>query len=97
MAFDPGAIDSALSAAVGDAPELVAELRAAFRDSAQRQLADLLAASDVDAWRAAATRLASLAASFGAVRLLALARQAEMGDVGDRKLAATMKRTIARL
>ena len=73
MAYDPGAIDAALAAAVGDEPALIAELRLAFLDSAHRTFAALQAADDDDTWRAAAFRLKGLAASFGAVRLMALA------------------------
>ena len=38
MAYDPGAIDATLAAAVGDEPALIAELRGAFIDSVQRGL-----------------------------------------------------------
>ena len=55
MAVDPGAIDAALSAAVGDDPALIAELRAAFRDSARRGLAAIESAQDDAAWQAAAS------------------------------------------
>jgi len=34
MAYDPGAIDATLAAAVGDDPALIAELRDAFLDTA---------------------------------------------------------------
>ena len=44
MAYDPGAIDAALAAAVGDEPALIAELRLAFVESAQRALAAMEAA-----------------------------------------------------
>ncbi|HEX8418586.1 MAG TPA: Hpt domain-containing protein, partial [Sphingomonas sp.] len=36
MAYDPGAIDATLAAAVGDEPGLIAELRLAFVESAER-------------------------------------------------------------
>ena len=41
MSFDYGALDAALTAAVGDDQSLIAELRAAFLESAKRQV-DLL-------------------------------------------------------
>jgi hypothetical protein len=83
MAYDPGAIDAALADAVGDDPALIAELRAAFLDSADRY-ADALAGSRCDAnWRQAACRLRGLAASFGAVGLMRLADAAEAGAPGD--------------
>lgn len=97
MAYDPGAIDAALAAAVGDEPLLIAELRLAFAEGAVRALAAMDAAQDGEAWRGAAWRLKGLAASFGAVRLMALAADAASGTPGDRAMLAKLKRTIARL
>ena len=57
MAYDPGAIDATLAAAVGDEPELIAELRGAFLDSANRALDQLEAARRASDWRLAASRL----------------------------------------
>ncbi|GAA4776513.1 hypothetical protein GCM10023219_25250 [Stakelama sediminis] len=97
MAYDPGAIDATLAAAVGDEPGLIAELREAFMDSAQRTL-DVLDATDTqDSWRAAALRLKGLAASFGAVRLMALAEQAANGPVGDEAMLHKLHRAVERL
>lgn len=97
MAYDPGAIDSTLAAAVGDEPALIAELREAFVDSAKRGLHALEAAPDGDTWSAAAMRLKGLAASFGAVRLMALATEAGAADPGDAATLQKLKRAITRL
>lgn len=97
MAYDPGAIDAALAAAVGDEPGLIAELRMAFLESAERALAQMETAADVDGWRSGAARLRGLAASFGAVRLMALAASAMDGRAGDLATIAKLKRAIARL
>src|SRR3546814_13851517 len=86
MAYDPGAIDAALAAAVGDEPALIAELREAFLDSAKRALGALETAMDAEEWRIAAWRMKGLAASFGAGRLLALAE--EGGAVAPRDRSA---------
>lgn len=83
MAYDPGALNTALAAAVGDDPSLIAELRTAFMDSALRQ-ADLLSRARCDAnWQMAAWRLKGLAASFGAVRLMDAAEAAATAAPGD--------------
>lgn len=83
MAYDPGALNTALAAAVGDDPSLIAELRTAFMDSALRQ-ADLLSRARCDAnWQMAAWRLKGLAASFGAVRLMDAAEAAATSAPGD--------------
>ncbi len=94
MVYDPGALNASLAAAVGSDPELMRELRAAFLDSAARQT-DLMGRSRCDAnWAIAASRLKSVAASFGAVGLVALADEALEGAPGDpvvlRKLAAAI-------
>jgi HPt (histidine-containing phosphotransfer) domain-containing protein len=95
MVYDPGALNASLAAAVGSDPELMGELRAAFLESAARQ-ADLMGRARCDAnWELAASRLKSLAASFGAVGLMALAQEALDGAPGDpvvqRKLAAAIE------
>lgn len=83
MAFDPGALNASLAAAVGSDPELMAELKSAFVESIARQL-DLLNRSRCDAnWEIAAARLKSVAASFGALGMIALADEAQQGAPGD--------------
>ena len=87
MAYDPGAIDATLAAAVGDEPGLIAELRGAFLESAMRALEGLAKADEPESWRSAALRLKGLAASFGAIRLMALAQDAADAPAGDRAVA----------
>jgi HPt (histidine-containing phosphotransfer) domain-containing protein len=94
MAYDPGTLNASLAAAVGSDPQLMAELRLAFVESAARQL-DLMGRSRCDAnWIASASRLKSVAASFGVTGLLALADEALDGAPGDpvvlRKLASAI-------
>lgn len=94
MAFDPGALNASLAAAVGSDSDLMAELKIAFTDSVARQL-DLLGRSRCDAnWEIAAARLKSIAASFAARDLIALADEALQGAPGDpvvlRKIAAAL-------
>ncbi len=95
MAYESGALNAALAAAVGSDPDLLAELRGAFIESAARQI-DLLGRARCDAnWHFAALRLKSLAASFGVQGIVDLADQALEGAPGDpvvlRDLAATMR------
>lgn len=97
MAYDPGAIDATLAAAVGDDPALVAELREAFLNSAKGGLDALETAADDHQWRAAAWRLRGLAASFGAVRLMALAGEVAAGRTGDPALLKRARRAVTRL
>jgi HPt (histidine-containing phosphotransfer) domain-containing protein len=83
MAYDPGALNASLAAAVGSDPALMAELRTAFIESAARQL-DLMSRARCDAnWELASLRLKNLAGSFGAVGLMALADEALEGAPGD--------------
>lgn len=97
MAYDPGAIDATLAAAVGDEPALIAELRLAFSESAERALTAMTLAVDHEDWRAAAWRLKGLAASFGAVRLMALAKEAAEGDPRDMEALRKLRRSVSRL
>jgi HPt (histidine-containing phosphotransfer) domain-containing protein len=97
MAYDPGAIDATLAAAVGDEPALIAELRGAFLDSARRGLDGLENAKDAEAWQAAAFRLKGLAASFGAVRLMTLATEAATMPVQDLLVMRKLRRAVERL
>ncbi|MGT2515811.1 Hpt domain-containing protein [Sphingomonas panni] len=96
MAYDPGAIDAALAAAVGDEPQLIAELRGAFIDSARRVLTVMESATG-EQWAGAAFRLKGLAASFGAVRLMTLASEAALAPVGDPATLRRLHRAIDRL
>jgi HPt (histidine-containing phosphotransfer) domain-containing protein len=76
MAYEGGALDATIAAAADGDPSLFLELRAAFLDSAVRQL-DLLRRSRCDGnWRMAAMRLKGLASSFHAEKLLELAEEA---------------------
>lgn len=83
MVFESGSLDATLVAAAGDDPALMAELRFAFLESANRQL-DLLRRSRCDGnWAVAAMRLKGLAASFHAEEIMDLANLALEGVPGD--------------
>ncbi|BBC99954.1 MULTISPECIES: Hpt domain-containing protein [Sphingobium] len=95
MSYDPGALHTALAAAVGDDSALIADLRVAFLESANRQV-DLLGRARRDAnWELAAWRLKGLAASFGLTALIILADEAAAAAPGDprvlRKLRAALQ------
>ena len=94
MVYDPGALTASLAAAVGADHALVAELREAFVESAARQV-DLMRRSRCDAnWQLAASRLKSLAASFGVEGMMRLSDEALDGAPGDpvilRRMAAAI-------
>jgi histidine phosphotransfer protein HptB len=97
MAYDPGAIEATLAAAVGDEPALIAELRQAFLDSAHASLQGMERADGEDSWRVAAWRMKGLAASFGAVRLMAIATEAALAGPGDPALLRRVRRAVERL
>lgn len=94
MAYDPGALDSTLAAVVGNDPALAAELRAAFVDSALAALAAMRGYADQGVWIEAAHRMKGLAASFGALRLMAAAEEAVSAPPGDPALLRRMDRII---
>jgi HPt (histidine-containing phosphotransfer) domain-containing protein len=83
MAYEAGALESALSAAAGDDPELMRDLRASFVHSLATQL-DLLGRARCDGnWLVAARRLQGLGASFHEQELAQLAQEAAEGVPGD--------------
>lgn len=97
MAYDPGAIDATLAAAVGDEPALIVELREAFLEGVKRCHAAMKGADGTESWTAAALRLKGLAASFGAVRLMALASEAAASEARDAEVLRRIQRAIERL
>ena len=83
MLFDNGALDATLAAAAAEDDALLAELRAAFADSVDRQI-DLLRRARCDGnWNVAALRLKGLAASFHAGELIDLAEEALVSAPGE--------------
>ena len=83
MAYDHGALNASLAAAVGNDGALMDELREAFLESAARQH-DLMGRSRCDAnWVIAASRLKSVSASFNLTGLVELADEALDGAPGD--------------
>ena len=83
MVYDPGALNASLAAAVGADHLLMIELRAAFLEGAKRHT-DLMSRARCDAnWLHSASRLKSLAGSFGAVGMMELADEALTGAPGD--------------
>jgi hypothetical protein len=97
MAYDPGALDAALAAAVGDDPALMLELRAALLGSAQKHFDMLCGARNDATWYLAATRLQGLAASFGAMQLLAAANETLEAAPGDPVSTRRVGRALDRL
>lgn len=95
MAYDPGTLEAALVAAVGSDLALIADLRRAFLESAERQI-DLLSRSRCDAnWIMATLRLKGLCASFGVNHVMTLADQALEGAPGDPVILRELSKAIA--
>jgi HPt (histidine-containing phosphotransfer) domain-containing protein len=97
MVYDPGNLQTALSAAVGSDLALIADLRRAFMESAERQV-DLLSRSRCDAnWIMAALRLKGLCASFGVTDVMALADQALEGAPHDPVVLRQLNAALAEI
>lgn len=97
MAYEGASLDANLAAAAGHDPELVRELRAAFIESAERQV-DLLGRARCDGnWHVAALRLKGLAASFHAEGLINLAEEALDGAPGDPAIRRRLRQMLADL
>lgn len=94
MAYEGASLDANLAAAAGHDADLVRELRAAFLESADRQL-DLLGRARCDGnWHVAAMRLKGLAASFHADGLLDLAQEAVDGAPGDPTILRRLRQML---
>lgn len=94
MSYDPGALNAALAAAVGDDRPLIDDLRVAFMESAERHL-DLLGRARCDAnWQLAAWRLKGLAASFGLTSLMAMADEAVDAAPGDPRILRQLRAVL---
>ena len=97
MSYDPGALNAALAAAVGEDTRLIEDLRIAFMESAERQL-DLLGRARCDAnWQLAAWRLKGLAASFGLTSLMAMADEAADAAPGDPRILRLLRASLSDL
>lgn len=97
MAYEGASLDANLAAAAGHDPELVRELRAAFIESAERQV-DLLSRARCDGnWQVAAMRLKGLAASFHADGLCLLADEALDAAPGDPAIIRKLRQMLADL
>lgn len=97
MSYDPGALHAALAAAVGDDSALIADLRVAFLESAERQI-DLMGRARCDAnWQLAAWRLKGLAASFGVTALMVMADEAAGSVPGDPLMLKRLRAALALL
>ncbi|MPT49085.1 MAG: Hpt domain-containing protein [Sphingobium sp.] len=83
MAYEGFNLDAALAVAVGDDPALTYELRRAFLESADRQIALLERATDSDSWQQALWRLKGLCGSFGIISVLALIDEVEQSRACD--------------
>jgi HPt (histidine-containing phosphotransfer) domain-containing protein len=97
MAYEGGSLDANLAVAAGYDPELVRELRAAFIESAERQV-DLLGRARCDGnWHVAAMRLKGLAATFHADGMLELADEALDSAPGDPAILRRLHQMLADL
>ncbi len=92
MSRPTGSLTDAIAAAVGDSPILIEELRHAFVEALERQLAALEKATTAEAWANAAHRLRGLAASFGADSVMDAAADAVHCRPGDRQVIARIRK-----
>ncbi len=95
MAYDFGALEASVTAAVGDDDRLALDLRKAFFEGIQHH-ADMLGRARCDAnWEISAHRLKGLAASFGATGLMKASDFALESVPGDPVALRKVKSAIA--
>ena len=94
MAFETGDFDANFAAAAGEDAALMAELRAVFAESLERQV-DLLRRARCDGnWNVAAMRLKGLGASFHAPELVRLAEEALDSAPGEPVVVRKLERLL---
>lgn len=94
MAYEPGSLDAALSAALGNDTAMIIELRHEFCRSIAAKI-DLLATSGSrQDWVATLHRLRGICASFGATTLMSLCVEALDADVGDKMVIRRMRSAL---
>ena len=92
MAFQGGDLDATFASAAGEDGALLAELRAVFAESLERQI-DLLRRARCDGnWNVAAMRLKGLGASFNAPHLVRLAEEALDSAPGEPTVVRKLER-----
>ena len=92
MAFQGGDLDATFASAAGEDSALLAELRAVFAESLERQI-DLLRRARCDGnWNVAAMRLKGLGASFNAPHLVRLAEEALDSAPGEPTVVRKLER-----
>lgn len=92
MAFQGGDLDATFASAAGEDAALLAELRAVFAESLDRQI-DLLRRARCDGnWNVAAMRLKGLGASFNAPHLVRLAEEALDSAPGEPTVVRKLER-----
>ena len=97
MSFEGGSLNASLSAAVGDDPALIFDLRRAFLESADRQIDLLERAGDDSAWQLALFRLKGLCGSFGVVQMIAIAEEAQASPAGDARTLRRLRSALSSL
>ncbi|HTH28644.1 MAG TPA: Hpt domain-containing protein [Sphingobium sp.] len=83
MAYQNTHLEAIISAAIGDDPSLMRDLRQAFMGSAEEYVAALGQATSIHEWQMAAWRFKGLCATFGVQELAGLAAEATASSNGD--------------
>jgi HPt (histidine-containing phosphotransfer) domain-containing protein len=97
MAYQNTHLEAIITAAIGDDPSLMQDLRRAFMGSAQDHLAALTKADALHDWEMAAWRFKGLCATFGVEELAGLAAEATQAPLGDPALLARIRAALADL
>jgi HPt (histidine-containing phosphotransfer) domain-containing protein len=94
MAYQNTHLEAIITAAIGDDPSLMRDLRQAFMGSAETYFTALSQASTDHDWQMAAWRFKGLCASFGVDELAEFATEATQSRTGDpavlRRIRAAM-------
>lgn len=97
MAYQNTHLEAMITAAIGDDPSLMNDLRQAFMASAEDHLATLTHAPSITQWQMAAWRFKGLCATFGVEDLADLATQATTAPLGDVALLERIRAALTDL
>jgi HPt (histidine-containing phosphotransfer) domain-containing protein len=97
MAYQNTHLEAIITAAIGDDPSLMRDLRVAFMSSAEDHFTALAQAPGLHDWQMAAWRFKGLCATFGVQELADLAAEATGAAKGDPTLLARIRAALTDL
>lgn len=97
MAYQNTHLEAIITAAIGDDPSLMRDLRQAFMGSAEEHFTALSQADSIHAWQMAAWRFKGLCATFGVQALADIAAEATEAPQCDPEMLGRIRAALSEL